>query len=80
MKRSGMLAKLRQTKDDLRSRMNKSLDDNGRWLGAVLSGHYAYFAVHGNSRALQLFYDEVSRLWSGVCEGVASGTASRGRR
>jgi RNA-directed DNA polymerase len=47
-----MLAKLRQIKDDLRARMNKSIDDNGRWLGAVLRGHYAYFAVPRNSRAL----------------------------
>jgi RNA-directed DNA polymerase len=51
-KRKGMLAKLRQIKDDLRARMNKSIDDNGRWLGAVLRGHYAYFAVPRNSRAL----------------------------
>jgi RNA-directed DNA polymerase len=41
-KRDGMLAKLRQIKDDLRARMNKSIDDNGRSLGAVLRGHYAY--------------------------------------
>jgi RNA-directed DNA polymerase len=62
-KRTGMLAKLRQISDDLRARMNKSIDENGRWLGAVLRGHYAYFAVPRNSRALQLFYDEVTRLW-----------------
>jgi RNA-directed DNA polymerase len=43
--------------------MNQSIDEIGRWLGAVLRGHYAYFAVPRNSRALQLFYDEVTRLW-----------------
>jgi RNA-directed DNA polymerase len=62
-KRSGMLARLRQIKDGLRARMNKSINDNGRWPGAVPRGHYAYFAVPRNSRALQLFYDEVRRLW-----------------
>jgi hypothetical protein len=53
-RRSGaaLLAKLRQIKDDLRARMNKSIDDNGRWLGAVLRGHYAYFAVPKEQQGL----------------------------
>lgn len=58
-----MLTKLRQISDDLRARMNKSTDENGRWLRAVPRAHYAYFAAPRNSRALQLFYDEVTRLW-----------------
>jgi RNA-directed DNA polymerase len=37
-KRSGMLARLRQIKDGLRARMNKSINDNGRWPGAVPRG------------------------------------------
>ena len=62
-KRSGMLARLHRIEDDLRAPMNQSIDENGRWPGAVLRGHYAYFAVPRNSRALQRFFDEVTRLW-----------------
>jgi RNA-directed DNA polymerase len=62
-RRDRKMAKLLEIKDDLRAQMNQSIDENGRWLGAVLRGHYAYFAVPRNSRALQLLYDEVTRLW-----------------
>ena len=44
-------------------RINMSINSNGQWLGAVLRGHYAYFGVPRNYRALQFFYDEVTRLW-----------------
>jgi RNA-directed DNA polymerase len=62
-KRAAMRAKLREIKEELRRRMNMSIGTNGRWLGAVLRGHYAYYAVPRNNRAVQLFYDEISRLW-----------------
>jgi len=62
-KRGARLAKLRKIKEELRERMNRSIDHNGRWLGAVLRGHYAYFGVPRNTRSMQIFYDEVTRLW-----------------
>jgi RNA-directed DNA polymerase len=62
-KRGGRLAKLREIKEELRARMNRSIDSNGRWLGAVLRGHYAYYGVPRNTRSMQVFYAEVSRLW-----------------
>jgi RNA-directed DNA polymerase len=62
-KRGARLAKLRKIKEELRVRMNRSIDHNGRWLGAVLRGHYAYFGVPRNTRSMQIFYDEVTRLW-----------------
>ena len=62
-KRSSAVSKLRAIKDELRARMNQSIDSMGRWLGAVLRGHYAYFAIPKNTRSLQHFYDAVCRLW-----------------
>jgi RNA-directed DNA polymerase len=62
-KRGARLAKLRQIKEELRTRLNRSIDSNGRWLGAVLRGHYAYYGVPRNTRSMQVFYDEVSCLW-----------------
>lgn len=62
-RRKTLRGRLRQIKDELRTRMNGSIDSNGRWLAAVLRGHYAYYGVPRNFKAMQLFYDEVSRLW-----------------
>jgi RNA-directed DNA polymerase len=78
-KRKGMLAKLRQIKDDLRARMNKSIDDNGRWLGAVPRAlRLLRGAQEQQGLAALLRRGHPSR--SGVCEDVANGRASRGRR
>ena len=33
------------------------------WLAAVLRGHYAYYGLPGNFRALSLFAYEVRKLW-----------------
>ena len=34
-----------------------------KWLAAVLRGHYAYYGLPGNIRALSLFAYEVRKLW-----------------
>ncbi len=47
-----MQAKLREVKDELRRRRHHSIPDQGRWLASVLRGHYAYYAVPGNSDAI----------------------------
>jgi hypothetical protein len=35
----------------------------GQWLGSVVRGHYAYYAVPGNSDSINAFYNEATRLW-----------------
>jgi len=58
-----MQAKLRETKDELRRRRHHAIPDQGRWLGSVVRGHMAYYAVPGNADAMIAFHDQVTRHW-----------------
>jgi RNA-directed DNA polymerase len=58
-----MQAKLREIKDELRRRRHHSIPDQGRWLGSVVRGHMAYYAVPGNADAMIAFHDQVTRHW-----------------
>ena len=58
-----MQAKLRETKDELRRRRHHAIPDQGRWLGSVVKGHMAYYAVPGNADAMIAFHDQVTRHW-----------------
>ncbi len=58
-----MRAKLRAVKAELRRRWHHSIPEQGRWLASVLSGHYRYYAVPDNIRALNAFRDKVKRHW-----------------
>lgn len=64
--RKRVRAKLKAVKDELRRRMHASIPEQGRWLAAVLRGHYQYYGVPFNSRALWSFYYRIQRLWQGV--------------
>ena len=39
------------------------IPEQGRWLASVLAGHYRYYAVPDNSRAVQAFRERVIRHW-----------------
>jgi RNA-directed DNA polymerase len=56
-------AKLKQVKDQLKRRRHLPIPDQGRWLGSVVRGHLAYYAVPGNSRAISAFHRQLGRLW-----------------
>jgi group II intron reverse transcriptase/maturase len=58
-----MRAKLRDIKVDLRRRMHWPIPEQGKWLRQVVSGHYAYFAVPTNIRALSALRYHVVELW-----------------
>ena len=58
-----MQAKLREVKDELKWRRHHPIPDQGRWLRSVVRGHYAYYAVPGNSDAINAFYNQVARHW-----------------
>jgi group II intron reverse transcriptase/maturase len=48
---------------EMRQRMHQPLQDQQRWLAAVLRGHYAYYGVRGNAGSLWRFYGQVVRDW-----------------
>jgi group II intron reverse transcriptase/maturase len=58
-----MRARLREIKEQLRSRMHDAIPEQGRWLKAVVTGFFAYHAVPTNSRALGAFRYHVTKLW-----------------
>jgi group II intron reverse transcriptase/maturase len=58
-----MRATLQKLKEELRWRRHQSISEQGGWLRQVLQGHYAYFGVPTNHRALRTFRDRVLYLW-----------------
>jgi len=62
-KRGSVRSKLGEVKKELRRRMHGSVSEQGKWLNSVLRGHYAYFAVPTNTRALSAFRYHVARRW-----------------
>jgi group II intron reverse transcriptase/maturase len=58
-----MRAKLQDIKAELRRRMHQPIPMQGHWLRQVVTGHFAYYAVPTNSRALDAFRYHVTNLW-----------------
>ena len=56
-------AKLKQVKDQLVRRRHLPVPEQGRWLASVVRGHFAYYAVPGNSRAISAFHRQTGRIW-----------------
>jgi hypothetical protein len=62
-RRDRMGAKLQEVKAELRLRMHQAIPTQGDWLRQVVAGHFAYYAVPTNSRALSAFRHYVTDLW-----------------
>lgn len=58
-----MRLKLKDIKVELRRRMHWPIPEQGKWLRQVVTGHFAYYAVPTNSRALSAFPHHVTDLW-----------------
>jgi group II intron reverse transcriptase/maturase len=58
-----MRAKLAQVKDQLKRRRHEPIAEQGQWLASVVRGHLAYYAVPGNTDAVQDFRYLVTRHW-----------------
>jgi len=62
-KRKRLQAKLKELKVELRRRMHWPVPEVGKWLRSVVRGHFQYYGVPFNFRALLNFRDLVVRLW-----------------
>jgi RNA-directed DNA polymerase len=58
-----MRTKLKEIKDALQRRRHQPIPVQGKWLGQVVSGYFNYHAVPTNSRALTLFWVEITKRW-----------------
>ena len=61
-----MRATWQAIKSKLRKQMHSPLGETGRWLRSVVQGWLNYHAVPSNSRNINRFVDEVTRLWHRV--------------
>lgn len=61
--RRRLQAKLAEVKAELRRRMCRPVPEIGHWLATVLTGHYRYYGVPMNTRALGLFRYRLGWLW-----------------
>jgi group II intron reverse transcriptase/maturase len=55
--------KLAEVKVELRRRRHLPVPEQGAWLRSVVLGHYRYYGVPHNAKALQQFRKEVTRFW-----------------
>ena len=62
-RRDRMRAKLRALKGELKRRMHEPIPQQGRWLGQVVRGYFAYHAVPTNYPRLAAFRYHVTVLW-----------------
>jgi RNA-directed DNA polymerase len=58
-----MRAKLHAVKAEMRRRAHLPIPEQGRWLGTVVGGHLAYYAVPTNRAAVGAFRDQITRHW-----------------
>ena len=58
-----MRAKLNEIKSQLRSRMHATIPEQGRWLGKVVRGYFAYHAIPNNGPSLSAFRHYVTDAW-----------------
>jgi group II intron reverse transcriptase/maturase len=58
-----MSHKLREVRLEARRRMHRPLAEQYRWLCGVLRGHYRYYGLPNNQRALASFRYRVTRIW-----------------
>ena len=64
--RKRMQAKLKQIRMELQKRMHQPVLEQGKWLGSVVRGYFAYYAVPTNSVRLGRFRLAVIRAWAHV--------------
>ena len=62
-RRDRMREKLKSLKGELRRQMHEPIQEQGRWLGKVVCGYFAYHAVPTNAKSLVAFHHHVTVLW-----------------
>jgi hypothetical protein len=58
-----MRAKLAEVKDQLMRRRHQPIPEQGQWIASVVRGHRDYYAVPGNTDAVNAFRTQVTRHW-----------------
>src|SRR5437588_481632 len=61
--RKRLQTKLNEVKAELQRRMHEPIPEQGKWLRAVVGGHFRYYGVPMNQPALTIFRFRVGWLW-----------------
>lgn len=56
-------AKIKDVREKLFKNRHKPMTEQGSWLRAVMQGHFNYFGVPGNRKALDTFRTQIQRSW-----------------
>ena len=62
-RRDRMQATLQRVKGELQRRRHQPIPEQGKWLGQVVRGFYAYHAVPTNYRSLVVFRVRITQIW-----------------
>jgi hypothetical protein len=62
-RRDRMQATIQRVKEELRRRRHQSIPEQGKWLGQVVRGFFAYHAVSTNYQCLVVFRVRIAQLW-----------------
>jgi RNA-directed DNA polymerase len=62
-RRDRLQATIQRVQGELQRRRHQSIPEQGKWLGQVVSGFFAYHAVPTNYRALVVFRVRIAQLW-----------------
>ena len=55
--------KIKEVAAALRKRIHDPIKETGKWLRSVVTGHFRYYGVPYNARALGAFRTQVTRIW-----------------
>ena len=58
-----MMTKLKSVKEELMRRRHLPIPDQGKWLGQIVRGYFAYHAVPTNGPTMRAFRHHVTMLW-----------------
>src|SRR5215472_2108085 len=61
--RKRMRVKLKEITETLQRVRHRPIDEQGQWLGTVIGGYFAYFAVPTNTHMLSAFRAHISEQW-----------------
>ena len=61
--RKRLSAKLKAIRVTLKRNRHRPIDEQGKWIGAVVRGYLNYHAVPTNNAAIHIFRDQVLRAW-----------------
>lgn len=64
--RKKLHAKVKAVKAELTKRMHAPIQETGKWLKSVITGHFQYFGVIGNFEAMSVFRYRIYWVWRRV--------------